>query len=220
MKSNEKRIYPVTKNDIFALKVNFMKMFVYKLKNKFNYYQNLKSKGRKFVMPFYSAGFSLIEIIIYIAIFGTVSLFAVNIIFTTIKAYNNFKIVKDLKSAVEISLERMSREIQLANNIDISRSILSVSPGKIYLNTVDFDTGSLKTVEFFVSGGAIAIVKNGLLEEYLTSSSTEVLTLVFREIVSSTTSKAIKIEMDLRARKGGFEKSEKFYTTAILKNSY
>lgn len=165
-------------------------------------------------------GFTLIETIIYIAIFGIVSLFAVNIIFTTVKAYNNFKIVKDLKSAAEISLERMSREIRIANDIDISRSILGVNFGKIYLNTVDFDTGSLKTVEFFSSGGALIMVQNGLLQDYLTSSSTEVSNLVFREIISSTTSKAIKIEMELTVRNAGFEKSEKFYTTAILKNSY
>lgn len=165
-------------------------------------------------------GFTLIEIIIYIAIFGIVSIFTVNIIFIAVKAYDNFKIAKDVKSAAEISLERMSREIRLANDLDVSRSVLAVSPGKIYLNTVDFDSGSLKTVEFFRSGEALAMVQNGLTEEYITSSSTELLNLVFREIVSSTTSKAIKIEMELRARKGGFDKSEKFYTTAILKNSY
>lgn len=165
-------------------------------------------------------GFSLIEIIVYMAIFGIISLFTVNIIFTTVKAYSNFKITKDLKNSAEISLERMSREIRLANDLDVSKSVLTVSPGKIYLNTVDFDTNSVKTIEFFASGGALSIVQNGLMEGYLTSSSTEVMNLVFREIVSSTTSKAIKIEMELKARKGGFEKSKKFYTTAILKNSY
>lgn len=165
-------------------------------------------------------GFSLVETMIYIGIFGVVSLFTVNIIFTAVKTYNNFKIVKDLKSAAEISLERMSREIRLANDIDISKSVLGASPGKIYLNTVDFDTDSSKNIEFFASNGALIMVQNGFSEEYLTSSSTEVTNLVFREIVSSTTSKAIKIEMEFKARKGGFEKSEKFYTTAILKNSY
>jgi len=50
---------------ISAFKVNFIKMFVYKLKNKFNCYQNLKLKGRKNCNANFSKGFTPTPIMAY-----------------------------------------------------------------------------------------------------------------------------------------------------------
>lgn len=167
-------------------------------------------------------GFSLIEMLIYIGIFSLVFVFVLDMVFAASKSYDNFKIMKDLRMNAENLLERIGREIRFANNIDLINSVFSANYGKIYLNTTD-ETGSPKTLEFFVQSSStphLAMRENGAQVKYLNSSSTEITSLVFREIQTATTSRSIRIELGVKAKKGKFEKTENFYTTAILKNSY
>lgn len=165
-------------------------------------------------------GFTLIEILVYVIIFSLVFVFMLNTILTVVKIYNRFRITKDLKINAEFSLEKMTREIKLANDIDSSKSVFNSNPGKLYLNSVNQLSGVSEIVEIEVLGNALALKKNNFLIDFFTSSSTEVTNLVFRKIESSTSTKAVKIELELISKRGSEQKSEKFYTTAILKNGY
>lgn len=166
------------------------------------------------------AGFTLIEAVVYIAIFSIVFVFALNTVFTAIKSYNNFKVVKNLRSEAEFVLERWEREARLASGVSEAESVFGVSPGKIYLNSTDISSGAPKTAEFFLSGNSLVLRENGGAEKFLTSSSTSITSLVFRQISNASTSKAVKIEMTVSASKGGITKQENFYATAVLRNSY
>lgn len=163
--------------------------------------------------------FTLIEFIIYLSIFSIVSIFTVNVILTVLKSYNSFKTVKTLRADAEIALERIGREVKLANDIDLTNSILNVNPGAIYLNTVDQVSGVSKTVEFLKSGDSLILYENGSDIKFLTSSSTKVVNVVFQQI-SASSSKAVKVDLELKSGKNNFEKSEKFYLTAVLRGSY
>ena len=64
-------------------------------------------------------------------------------------------------------------------------------------------------------------VKDGTgVSEALTSSTTEITSLIFNKITSSAISKAVKLSLTAKAKGGRIEKTEKFYNTAILRGSY
>lgn len=165
-------------------------------------------------------GFTLIEILTYIGIFSLVFIFVLNIILTTAKAYNKFRILKDLKINAEISLEKMAREIKLSTDIDYSKSVFNASPGKLYLNSVDQLSGVPGIMEIEIIGDSLSLKWNNSPVKFFTSSSTKVTNLIFRNIGSGASSTAIKIELELAVKRGNEQKSDKFYTTAILKNGY
>jgi len=116
-------------------------------------------------------------------------------------------------------MERMANEIRLANGIDDAGSILSSSPGKLKLNTVD-GSGSAMAIEFFLSGTGIFVKEGSGAPEALTASNTEITSLIFNKITSSSVSKAVKISLIAKVKGDRMERTEKFYNTAILRGSY
>ena len=166
-----------------------------------------------------SPGSSLLETLIYAAILGLVAVLTTSSILAMMKSYVSVKMSRDLNFSASVAMERMANEIRLANNIDDAGSIFSASPGKLKLNTED-GSGFATTIEFFLSGTGIFVKEGPGTSEALTASSTEITSLIFNKITSSTVSKAVKISLTAKAKGGRMEKTEKFYNTAILRGSY
>lgn len=164
-------------------------------------------------------GSSLLETLIYAAILGLVSVFATGSILAMMKSYASVKMSRDLNSSASTAMERMANEIRLANSIDDAGSVFGASHGKLKLNTTD-DLGVIVAIEFFLSGTGVFVKEGAGVPEALTASSTEIISLVFNKITSSTISKAVKIDLTARAKGSRMEKTEKFYNTAILRGSY
>ena len=135
------------------------------------------------------------------------------------KSYSSVKMSRDLNFSASVAIERMANEIRLASDIDDAGSIFSASPGKLKLNTTD-NLGSPAAIEFFLSGTGVFVKEGNGASEALTSSSTEITSLIFNKITSSTVSKAVKISLTTKAKGSRMEKTEKFYNTAILRGSY
>ena len=125
----------------------------------------------------------------------------------------------DLNFSSSVAMERMANEIRLANNIDDAGSIFSASPGKLKLNTED-GSGLATTIEFFLSGTGIFVKEGSGASEALTASSTDITSLIFNKITSSAVSKAVKINLTAKAKGSRMERTENFYNTAILRESY
>ena len=168
---------------------------------------------------FANIGSSLLETLIYAAILGMVAVFAVSSILAMMKSYSSVKMSRDLNFSASVAMERMASEIRLANGIDDAGSVLAASPGKLKLDTTD-SLGSPVIIEFFLSGTGIFIKEGSGAPEALTASNTEIASLIFNKITSSSVSKAVKISLIAKAKGGRMERTEKFYNTAILRGSY
>ena len=164
-------------------------------------------------------GSSLLETLIYAAILGLVAVFATGSILAMMKSYASVKLSRDLNFSASVATERMTNEIRLANGIDDAGSVFAASPGKLKLNTTD-SLGAPATIEFFLSGTGIFVKEGAGASEALTASTTEITSLVFNKITSSTISKAVKISLTAKSKGGRMEKTEKFYNTTILRGSY
>lgn len=166
-----------------------------------------------------SRGFALVELIIYIAILAIISILVIDIILVMTKSLGTISVVRNINNSAEVALERMTREIRLAKDINVSASNFDAHPSRLALNTINPLTGDATTMEFFLDNDLLMLSKGGGAPKPLSSSRTKVTNLVFRQI-NTPASKSIKIEMEIQGERGNLLKSEKFYNTATLRQSY
>ena len=164
-------------------------------------------------------GFTLVEMIIYVAFFAMLSIIAVNGTIVAMKSFYSLRLNQSINESATVALERMSREIRNAYDIDLTQSTLApTSPGRLTLKTKDA-SGTDTTVEFYVDGASQLNLKVGGVDNGpLVTKNVTLTNLVFWTI-TTTNSKAIKIEMTLHDSRAASAKSSKFYDTIVLRGS-
>lgn len=161
-------------------------------------------------------GFTLIEILFYAAIFAVVSVLVIDIILLMARTTKQIKAGRDLNSAAVSAMERMTREIKLADDLGILESSFGTSSGKLVLNSIDFETQASATIAFYLDGNSLVMQENSSASVPLTSPKVKINSLVFRQAENSAKSKAVKIELEITTG----SRTEKFYDSAILRRSY
>ena len=163
-------------------------------------------------------GFTLIEMIIYVFFVGTFSVLALNGVFQATEVFADFRITRNLNSTAEIILDRVTREVRQAYDVDQVESSFGAHPGKLTLKTTDpadVDT----TIEFYMDSGNVKIKEGGVDQGLLGSSDVTVDIFVF-DFISNANTKAIKTRVQLTAQRGSLQKTKTFYSTTILRGSY
>lgn len=164
----------------------------------------------------------MVEMVIYVAFFAVLSVLTINATIMVMRSFYMLRITQSISQSATTALERMSREIRNAYEIDTANSTLTTSPGRLTLLTKD-DIGALTTVEFYVSGSKLNMKLGGVDKGPLVTKTVTVTNLVFRSITttnaSTTISKAVKIEMTLQDSRSSIVKSVKFYDTIVLRGS-
>lgn len=163
-------------------------------------------------------GFSLIEMLIYVSVLTIFIITIVSILHTLTRSHRTAVTTKQVQINSLFAMDRMVKEMQNATSINIIQSLFGVNPGKLFINTTDIN-GNSKTIEFFVQDGILKLKENGNYSGQLTASSTYISNLVFRHI-DGQKADAIKIELQLTSGEGEFAKTENFYNTIILRDSY
>lgn len=176
------------------------------------YFKRIKTKNKK--------GFTLVETIIYITIFVLLSILVVNMIITIIKSAAMGYVSRNINTSAEAGIERMIREIRRANDIEVAESYFGVNPGVLKLDTTEWGSDATTTIKFQLENGILKVSEGGGALQALTSTDVNISSLIFYQIIASTTSKAIKVEMELEDSWSNYTKTEKFYNTTILRGSY
>lgn len=179
---------------------------------------NMK-QGKKSIKNFPSSpraqGFSLIEMIIYIAFFSILSLAAMQATLTVMKSFYAMRLTQNINQSATVALERMSREIRNAYDVDDVASTFGSNPGRLTLRTEDA-AGANTTVEFYVVNGQLRIKEDGIDKGILLAKNVTVANLVFRSI-TTLNSRAIKIEITLRNTHAGDTREVILYDTIVLR---
>lgn len=162
-------------------------------------------------------GFTLVEMIIYVAFFAILSLLALQALLIVMKSFYTLRLTQNINQSASVALERMSREIRNAYDIDETLSTLGSSPGRLTLKTKD-SAGNDTTMEFYVANNQIGIKEGGADKGTLMTKNATVDNLVFRKI-TTLNSQAVKIEMTLRDARGALQHEVKFYDTIILRGA-
>ncbi|TSC67795.1 MAG: Uncharacterized protein G01um101472_304 [Parcubacteria group bacterium Gr01-1014_72] len=163
-------------------------------------------------------GFSLIEIIVYVSLLSLLFIVVVSTLLAMTRSFATIRTTQHIQSAALFSLDRMVREIRDGASVNTAQSVLGSHPGVLYLNTTDAASAA-RTVEFFVSGTTLTLRENGVIAGPLTPEDARVVNLVFRRI-DTPHSEGVKIELVIEAGTGSTLRSETFYTTAVMRESY
>ncbi len=163
-------------------------------------------------------GFSLVEMLFYIAILSIALLAVTETLLAVTRSYGTLRSAQRIEQDAASSLDRMTREIRDASAITDSGSTFDANPGELLLSTTDASS-TPRTVDFYLSNGQLMLKENGSVSGGLTGVKTTVANLVFRKITTAR-SKGVKIELTLTSGTGMNAKTESFYSTAVLRDSY
>lgn len=162
-------------------------------------------------------GTSLPELLIYVGILALILATLINMVLVIGKSYGRLKSSRAIEIVGEVALEQIVREIRKASAVNAA-SVLGASPGKLILDTTDAG-GSPVTMEFSLIGEVIYQRFNNGIHNPLTASSSAITSLVFRSLTNGRTA-ATRVEIITQSGEGVAFRSEKFYTTAVLRGSY
>ncbi len=165
-----------------------------------------------------TGGYSVIEIIIYVAIFAMLSIAVIHSFVTVSSSFGATRVNRNLLEAGSTIMERLTREIRQSTSIDVTSSTLGSSPSVLQMNTLAED-GTPTTVKFIIESGVIDMYTGGALIGSLHSNRISIPTLIFRKI-STTESEAVKIELTLQDATGKSVRTESFYDTVVLRGTY
>ncbi|MEK7585745.1 MAG: hypothetical protein AAB477_00725 [Patescibacteria group bacterium] len=166
----------------------------------------------------YKSGYSIAEIIVYLAVFTLLSITVINSFIVVLGSYNNTRTNRDLLESGSAVIERVSREIRQAKNIDVVNSTLASSPGVLQLNSTT-SGGTAMVIKFSVTSGALNLYQDGTLIGNLLGQNVSATALIFRRIVT-TNGEAVKIELTLQDTRSKTSLSANFYDTIILRGAY
>ncbi|MFA5840868.1 MAG: hypothetical protein WC847_01165 [Candidatus Paceibacterota bacterium] len=158
-------------------------------------------------------GYAVLELLFYIALFAIFSLLIIDAIITMAKSFKETSIQAEFVQSGNI-IERISREIRQADGIN------TIFSNDLTLDTKD-DVGANKTVEFKLldSGSDIQLLENGTITGNLNTPNTLVTALTFTQI-NTVKGKAVRIFLTLQSANDVLGRSQDFYNTVVLRNSY
>ena len=163
-------------------------------------------------------GFTLVEMIVYVAFISVFSVVIMGVFVTTLKVFADFRLTRDINESAIAVMERLVREIRIAYEVDQVESTLGTNPGILHLKTTTV-TGTSTTVEFYATSSRVRMEEGGVDAGYLSSQNVNVDLLIF-DLITNTNTEAVTIRMQLSATRGSVTKTKSFYSTAILRGSY
>ncbi len=163
-----------------------------------------------------SRGFSLIEILIYLAITVMVSLAGVTTFLSLDTVLLRNQTERVLTRAATVSLDRLLHDIREADAVNTGLSTLDVSNGVLAL------TNTPTTTTFAISGGNLVVSVNGVELGPLTGDDVVVQDVVFSRYVSggATSTELVRVALTLSASSKAASSTKTFYTSAVLRGSY
>lgn len=162
-----------------------------------------------------SRGYTLVEMIIYVALMSVISLLIVNTVLSFTKSYRNVLTLRTVESSALDTLERMSRDIRGATSIDTANSTLGTSPGVLTL--IQTTASVSTTTKYYVQSGVLKVDVNGTYVGPLTSRGSSVQSLTFTKIQNSVSS-GVKVDLTITGSAGDTTRTKSYHTTVLLKS--
>ena len=163
-----------------------------------------------------SRGYSLVEMVIYVAILSVISLLAINTILSFGPSYHTLLAYRSAENSGVLSMERMSRDIRSATSVDTANSTLGTSPGVLTLVATSNNVST--TTKFYVQNSVLKVDINGTYFGPLSEASSSITSLIFR-VLSGNTSSAVKVDMTVQGKAGAITEVKTYHATIILRGS-
>lgn len=159
------------------------------------------------------SGFSMIEMLIYLAILVMVSTVAVSSLLSYSDILTQQKVNRLVTEEGSVVLERLLYSIRNADEVDLGGSTLADSDGVLSLT----DSSGTITIEKDVN--TVSYTAPGEPTISLLSSSVTVSDLTFYHFTTGNT-ELVRFSLTIQAASDGQTATETFYGGAVLRNSY
>lgn len=145
-------------------------------------------------------GFTLIEYIVYLAVFSALSIATISMILGLIEVSRKASALQDIHDNARVTMETLAQEIRQAKSIYTPTSILGSNPGQLSLETKNYvSSGDPHTyVDVYIDGSSIYIKREGQEATRLTSKNVHVKNLTFTPLNQASTP-ALRITLILEA---------------------
>lgn len=142
-------------------------------------------------------GFSLVEVLVYIAILGIVISITTGFYSDLMKSYSKTSAKSDVTSNISSALKVISDEIKYAASVYAPTTVLNSNSGQLSLETaINAPTGhTLTFVDYYLDNGVIYEKREGSQATPLTSNRVFITALKFEKFVSNGKD-AVKITID------------------------
>jgi prepilin-type N-terminal cleavage/methylation domain-containing protein len=143
-------------------------------------------------------GFTLVELLIYLAIMGVVAVSLVQFGLSVMAARSKTYVAQEVQANARLALEMMSRKIKMASGVNTGASVFKSDPGVLSLVIVDGTKDTNPTV-FDLDGddGRLQMTEGSGPTGYLTSDEVKVTSLMFTDLTGNGDQENIKIEMSI-----------------------
>lgn len=160
------------------------------------------------------SGFSLVEVLVYLAILTLVLNVMIGSLVLMAQMQERVVAGKVLDRSANLAIDRITREIKKSEGLDMSGSVFQDPDGVLLLEQADEGD-----VEFYLSGdNSLYMEKDGVTRR-LTHSDVSLESFYIEEVAAGET-QAVRVRLFFRAPYSDGSIDQRFYTTAILKDSY
>ncbi len=170
----------------------------------------------KNTMPKLVCGYTLLEMVFYLAIFSVFSITIINTIIVMTKSSREIKTQTELMEG-GIIMERISREIKKACDVVVDSSPAVIDNLKIFIGPCP---DAAPDIEFKADATStnIQISENSAAAANLNSSNIDITGLTFTQIATAQ-GKAVKIILKIKSKKSS-NPDTIFNNTAVLRGAY
>lgn len=159
------------------------------------------------------SGYSLIELVVYIALFIFLSIVITNSLLSVMRTYTTAQRYRALQNNGELIMERLTREVRNGSGTTIL-SECSTNPGTISISSTDTNNVAHTNI-FTVSGGLALLQTDGGGTTPISTNEVTVSVLKFCR-VATPTGNGIKISLTLTTT-GKNPTDASFYSTALFR---
>lgn len=163
-------------------------------------------------------GFSLIELLVYISSLIIVLMIVINSLLLMSNSYASLKITQKINQTATGILNRIVLDTRWSKGLGGTGSIFNVDAGSLSLNVLD-DNGDSTEVTFYLDGTDLKM-KEGLSDPVVLNLPDVKVDKFFLNFVDTGISKLVKIELELSAERKGKIKTETFYDSVVMRESY
>ena len=167
-------------------------------------------------------GISLLEVLVYVAILGVISVFISNFLISVVNGYHRARSEREVVSQARLVLETIQKSASQANEVYSPTSRFNIDGGQLSLIT---QIGAISThatiyLDYWVDNGVARMRQEGSAELSLSSASVRVSKLKFERIIQSLNREAIKIILQVDSASVKFPTTITLNSTIALRGNY
>ena len=147
-------------------------------------------------------GFTLIELVVYVAVLGMVLASVLTFLLWTVKSQAKTNAMREVLAAGQRTLEVFSREAAVASSVYIPTSVFNSSPGQVSLQTGAYvPTGETSSyVDFYKCQDKLCMKRESQNPLAITSDKVSLTSLTFLRIVTGQNRSSLQITITLAAK--------------------